>query len=69
MQRSRQALGDAVPAPATREPSPVSRSRPSRVSVRIAGPSESFIRRSRNPDLESPWRFVPTVKGVDDVVI
>jgi hypothetical protein len=31
--------------------------------------SPQFIRRSRNPSLESPTRFEPTVKGENDVVI
>jgi hypothetical protein len=35
----------------------------------IAGPSEQFIRRSRNPELRSPARFEPTVKREGDVVL
>jgi hypothetical protein len=31
--------------------------------------SPEFIARDRNPALESPTRFVATVKGPDDVVI
>lgn len=33
------------------------------------GPSPDFIRRSRNPDLEPPARFEPTVKQPGDVVL
>jgi hypothetical protein len=33
------------------------------------GPSPAFIRRTRNPDLPPPARFVETKKGPDDVVI
>lgn len=33
------------------------------------GPSEAFIRRSRNPSLPSPKRFEPTTKGENDVII
>lgn len=37
----------------------------------IAGPSPDFIRRGRNPELAAnpPVRFVPTIKGPNDVVI
>jgi hypothetical protein len=35
----------------------------------IAGPSPSFIALTRNPDLEPPTRFVPTIKNDGDVVI
>jgi hypothetical protein len=31
--------------------------------------SPQFIRRGRNPSLESPARFEPTTKGENDVVI
>jgi hypothetical protein len=31
--------------------------------------SDEFIRRSRNPKLEAPKRFVPTKKEAGDVVI
>ena len=31
--------------------------------------SRGFIARGRNPDLPSPKRFEPTVKGENDVVI
>jgi hypothetical protein len=37
--------------------------------VRIAGPSESFVRRGRNPEAASAWPFVATEKGPHDVVI
>jgi hypothetical protein len=33
------------------------------------GPSRAFVALTRNPSLESPLRFEPTVKGCDDVVI
>jgi hypothetical protein len=33
------------------------------------GPSPEFVALTRNPSLESPTRFEPTVKGDDDVVI
>lgn len=39
-----------------------------RPSERVFG-SREFIARSRNPDLEPPARFVPTVKGPNDVII
>jgi hypothetical protein len=35
----------------------------------VKGPSERFLKLTRRPDLPSPTRFEPTVKGVDDVVI
>jgi hypothetical protein len=35
----------------------------------VRGPSRDFIRRSRNPDLPSPVRFEPTVKGEGDLVL
>jgi hypothetical protein len=35
----------------------------------IAGPSPDFIRRGRNPDLEPPAKFVPTVKRAGDIVL
>jgi hypothetical protein len=41
---------------------------PATIADRIYG-SEQFIRRSRNPEIEAPARFVPTVKGENDVVI
>lgn len=31
--------------------------------------SPEFVARTRNPDLPSPERFEPTVKGENDVVI
>jgi hypothetical protein len=34
-----------------------------------AGPSAGFLNLTRNTGLKSPERFVPTVKGPDDVVI
>jgi hypothetical protein len=37
--------------------------------VAIAGPSERFVKLTRDPDLPRPARFEPTVKGADDVVI
>jgi hypothetical protein len=37
--------------------------------VAIAGPSERFVKLTRDPDLPRPARFEPTVKGSDDVVI
>ena len=40
-----------------------------RVGIPIAGPSVNFLNLTRNTNLESPTRFVPTVKGPDDVVI
>ena len=55
--------GRAVAVPAEPEVSAL------RASIPDAGPSEQFVKRGRNPDLESPTRFVPTVKGPDDVVI
>lgn len=36
---------------------------------RSRGPSERFLKLTRNPDVESPVRFEPTVKGAGDVVI
>lgn len=75
MQRSRQAL-DSVRAigfatAATRERSRNLRSVSAlRASVGLSqGPSEAFIRRSRNPDLAVPWRFEPTVKSEGDIVL
>ena len=42
----------------------------SKTTAAIAsGPSESFIRRSRNPDLEPPARFTRTVKAEGDIVL
>lgn len=35
----------------------------------IAGPSPAFVSLTRNPSLEPPARFEPTVKGDDGVVI
>jgi hypothetical protein len=35
----------------------------------MTGPSDKFIRRTRNPDLPSPVRFEPSPKGPNDVVI
>lgn len=40
-----------------------------RAPAAIAGPSPDFIRRGRNPDLEPPSRFEPTVKRDGDVVL
>jgi hypothetical protein len=63
-------IGAMPSAPATQAtPGAAARLRHA-VSVRIArGPSEDFIRRGRNPDIDAPWRFEPTVKGPLDVVI
>ncbi len=33
------------------------------------GPSERFVKLTRNPALASPARFEPTTKGENDVVI
>jgi hypothetical protein len=55
-------------ARATHERSRVSPSPPT-VGVAIAGPSESFVRRGRNPEAATAWPFVPTTKGENDVVI
>lgn len=33
------------------------------------GPSPDFVRRGRNPDLEPPSKFQPTVKRDGDVVL
>lgn len=33
------------------------------------GPSPEFVARGRRVDLESPTKFIPTVKGENDVVI
>jgi hypothetical protein len=38
-------------------------------SIPIAGPSEAFVKLTRNPKLASPARFEPTEKGPNDVVI
>lgn len=35
----------------------------------IKGPSVGFVSLTRNPKLVSPERFIPTVKGENDVVI
>lgn len=62
-------VGAMPSAPATQAaPGAGSRLRHS-VSVRIAGPSPSFIARTRNPELEPPARFEPTLKREGDVVI
>lgn len=50
-------------------PSPASRSWAKPTAAIASGPSETFIRRSRNPDLESPRRFEPTPKQPGDVVL
>jgi hypothetical protein len=39
------------------------------VLVRKKGPSLSFIMRTRNPFLESPERFEPTVKREGDIIL
>jgi hypothetical protein len=39
-----------------------------RIPERVFG-SRDFIARTRRPDLPSPKRFEPTVKGENDVVI
>jgi hypothetical protein len=69
-----QGLGDAVPARAGRPPArPNLRCVGDTATIAIADErvfgSPQFIRRGRNPSLESPTRFEPTVKGVNDVVI
>jgi hypothetical protein len=57
-------------APATREPSRNLRSVSAvPASVRIAGPSERFVKLTRDPDLPRPARFEPTVKGEGDVIL
>lgn len=63
-------VGDyALRTAATREPSP-KRSRPfGRVSAIASGPSERFVKLTRDPDLPRPWRFEPTSKQPDDIVI
>jgi hypothetical protein len=33
------------------------------------GPSEAFVKLTRNPKLASPARFEPTEKGPNDVII
>jgi hypothetical protein len=65
MQRSRQDRGDYALRPSGLSHS-ASQAKP---AAAIAGPSRGFISLTRNPALESPERFEPTVKGVDDVVI
>ena len=66
----RQELGDcALRTVATRaSPRACFTSRPE-ASVNYRGPSESFIRRGRNPEIEPPARFEPTVKAEGDVVL
>jgi hypothetical protein len=64
----------AMPAHAGRsaalraEPTALSQAKPAAAIARVFG-SPEFIARDRNPALVSPTRFVPTVKGPDDVVI
>jgi hypothetical protein len=50
-------------------PSQSALSRPFGRPSTIAGPSQAFVSLTRNPHLEPPLRFEPTVKGENDVVI
>jgi hypothetical protein len=60
--------GRCLTARAGREPSQSSLSRPSG-GCRYRGPAPSFIALTRNPALDSPARFEPTVKREGDIVI
>jgi hypothetical protein len=69
-----QGLGDAVPARAGRPPArPNLRCVGDTATITIAEErvfgSPQFIRRGRNPNLESPARFEPTTKNDGDVVL
>lgn len=44
-------------------------SRRIRAAIAIAGPSDRFLRLTRNPDLEPPERFIASVKQPGDVVL
>ena len=59
-------LSAAALAPSGPSPSARSWAKP---PVAIAGPSRSFLKLTRNPDLESPARFEPTTKSPEDIVI
>jgi hypothetical protein len=63
----RQYSGDAF-GPRHSRAEPVSRLRPAD-ECRYRGPSEAFVSLTRNPSLESPSRFEPTVKNEGDVVL
>jgi hypothetical protein len=64
----------AMPAHAGRsaalraEPTALSQAKPAAAIAKVFG-SPRFIGIGRNTELESPTRFVATVKGPDDVVI
>jgi hypothetical protein len=40
-----------------------------RAPAAIAGPSQAFVSLTRNPHLEPPSRFEPTVKAEGDIVL
>lgn len=59
-------LGDGRSAVLRTEPLRVSALR---AAAAIVGPSPAFVALTRNPELESPRRFEPTVKRDGDVVL
>lgn len=48
---------------------PVSRRGPAGFDPYRGGPSPEFVARGRKVDLESPTKFIPTVKAPQDIVI
>jgi hypothetical protein len=64
-------MGDALRAPAGRSSTEAAARLRHTATIRIAGPSKSFIELTRNIELAKapPRRFEPTKKGENDVVI